>query len=122
MRCVCPGKDNTEGIECPCCGRFEKIKTRNWYSRSILKDFKNYGGGVPGYFELLKYCGFSLFILAFIVILFHIYILETTCPLIKERYKDNLELLEMNECQTFLLVFRICDTKIIIDTLYYYNK
>lgn len=56
------------------------------------------------------------------MILFHIYILETTCPLIKERYKDNLELLEMNECQNFLLVFRICDTKIIIDTLYYYNK
>lgn len=75
MKCVCPGKDNAQGIECPCCGRFEKIKTKKWYSRNILKDFKNYGGGIPGYFQLLKYCGITLFILSIIVVTFHIYII-----------------------------------------------
>jgi len=50
MKCVCPGKDNIDGIECPCCGRLEKIKTKLWYKRRILKDFKSYGGGIPGYF------------------------------------------------------------------------
>lgn len=86
MRCVCPGKDNVEGIECPCCGRFEKIKVKNWFSRDIIKDFKSYGGGIPGYFSLVKYCAISLLFLAVIVILFHIYIIETTCPLILQRY------------------------------------
>ena len=50
LKCSCPGRDNIEGAECPCCGRYEKMKIRNWFSRDIAKDFKNYGGGISAYF------------------------------------------------------------------------
>lgn len=84
MKCVCPGKDNIESFSCPCCGRFEKTETKNWASRNIFKDFKSYGGGIPCYFSLLKYCAVALFIPAAIVIIYHIYILEKTCPVIED--------------------------------------
>lgn len=82
-----------------------------------MKDFKNYGGGVPGYFELLKYCWVTLAILGVIVIIFHIYVLETVCPLIHAEYFNDPEALLEYGCQEFLKVFKLCDAKIIYSFL-----
>jgi hypothetical protein len=83
LKCSRPGRDNTEGNTCPCCGRFEKLKNTKWPSRDIIKDFKNYGGGVPAYFSLNMYFGICLLILSVTIVIFHIYVLEKTCKYIK---------------------------------------
>lgn len=60
-----PGKINKAiNQQCPCCNEYVKLPFSNWWSRSIEKDFKNYGGAVISYFWLLK----LYFIAALIVI------------------------------------------------------
>ena len=73
--------------------------------RDIVKDFKSYGGGIPAYFEMMKYCGVSLIILALIVVAFHIYALETACNSGVVR------------CPTFLTIFRFLPSIKIYKTL-----
>lgn len=105
LKCSAPGKDNIEGAECPCCGRYEKVKVRNWFWRDIIKDFKSYGGGVPAYFELMKYCGVAMLILAAIIVAFHIYVLELV-------FHE-----EPIKCARFLHIFKFCDTRTIYNQL-----
>jgi hypothetical protein len=91
MKCVCPGSDDIEGFRCPCCDRWQKVKISHWFKRNINKDFKKYGSGIPSYFELLKYLAFMLLILVSIMVTFHIYVLEITCPRVRP-YCDTMGL------------------------------
>ena len=61
-----PGKPHPNARTCPCCKEKEKSPFPNWWGRSIEKDFKSFGGGVVGYFWLLRLYSFS--IVAIIVI------------------------------------------------------
>lgn len=73
--CSKPGIDNPEGAKCPCCDRFEKLENSKWPRRDIAKDFKNYGGGVPGYFYLITYFVSFLLLLTLVKVIYHIIIL-----------------------------------------------
>lgn len=57
QKATMPGKEDPLQLTCPCCNKSIKKPFKNWWGRSIDKDFKNYGGGVVCYFWLLKlYC------------------------------------------------------------------
>ena len=75
-----------------------------------MEDFKSYGGGIPSYFFLLKYYAISLLVLAAIVNVYHIYVLESACPLVSA--SDHQQ-----RCQSFLLIFKLCDPAIIYQVL-----
>lgn len=85
--CCRPGIDNPEGARCPCCSRFEKLENSKWPSRDIAKDFKNYGGGVPGYFYLLWYFILALLALTLVKVIYHIMLIEDTCKYLRENYQ-----------------------------------
>ena len=48
--------------------------------RDITKDFKKFGGGIPGYFYLLIYLMVMYIILGGAVVVYHIILLEQVCP------------------------------------------
>jgi hypothetical protein len=89
--CTKPGIDNTEGARCPCCQRNEKLENSKWPSRDITKDFKNYGGGVPGYFYLLWYFVAMMIILIGLKGIYHIMLIEGVCKYIAKTYVEQGE-------------------------------
>ncbi len=52
------------------------------YIYSDIQDFKNFGGGVPGYFLLLTYYGLSVLAITILQSVFHIYCLHVACDII----------------------------------------
>ena len=80
--CCKPGIDNTEGRSCPCCQRKEKLSNSKWPIRNIRKDFRRFGGGVPGYFYLLLYLIVVIVILIGVKAIYHIMLLQQVCPTI----------------------------------------
>jgi hypothetical protein len=108
FNCCKPGIDNTEGRQCPCCNRFEKLSNSRWPVRDIVKDFKNYGGGIPGYFHLLIYLIVVLIILCGVAVIYHIMLLDQVCPTLVGT-KDH--------CASTMGVFYFCDTETLYNTL-----
>lgn len=105
LKCSCPGKDNIEGEQCLCCGRYEKLKISNWPTRNILKDFKAYGGGVPAYFSLAFYMIVSFAILSATLTVFHIYCVEVVCAYLEQTQPEDAN------CHTFLFIFKLVTSK-----------
>lgn len=106
--CCRPGIDNTEGRRCPCCNRLEKLSNSKWPLRDIVKDFKNYGGGVPGYFHQLIYFMVMLIILTILNVVFHILALERVCPTLSG---------PQHKCMAAFGVFLLCDSTILYNQL-----
>lgn len=103
-----PGKENPDGEECPCCHRKEKLKTTNWIFRNIVQDFKNYGGGVPGYFWLLAYYGFCVLLVFLVQSVYHIYCIEVACSLVTK---------EEGVCLSVFRVFKLMPVEVTMQVL-----
>ena len=76
--------------------------------RDITKDFKKYGGGIPGYFYLLIYLMVMYVILAGAVVVYHIILLEQVCPTIEGT---------QNQCAHVYDFFWACSSNNLIDNL-----
>ena len=57
-----------------------KLAKSKWPIREIVKDFRNYGGGIPGYFHLLIYFMAVLVILCGVAVAYHIILFNQVCP------------------------------------------
>jgi hypothetical protein len=106
--CSKAGLDNTEGKRCPCCQRLEKISNNRWACRDITRDFKKYGGGIPGYFYLVIYLMVTFVILCGVKVVYHIMLLEQTCPTL-EGTKER--------CALLFGIFWNCDNSILYNQL-----
>ena len=106
--CCKPGIDNTEGRKCPCCNRYEKLANSKWPIRDIVKDFRNYGGGIPGYFHLLIYFMVVLIILCGVAVVYHIMLLNQVCPTLVGTKKH---------CAAVFGVFYFCDSEDLYNVL-----
>lgn len=106
--CCKPGIDNPEGPKCPCCNRSEKLTNSRWAMRDITKDFKNYGGGIPSYFYLLKYLMAVLVVIVIVKVIFHIMILNQVCPTLEGTHQ---------RCAVVFGVFYFCDMEILFNSL-----
>ena len=105
--CCKPGIDNPQGYRCRCCQRLEKLENSKWPTRDITKDFKNYGGGVPGYFYLLLLFIIVFAILTVVKVVFNIYVLEKVCP----------TLVGTSDACTHSGALQFCDSRILFDHL-----
>ena len=76
--------------------------------RDITKDFKKFGGGIPGYFYLLIYLMVMYIILGGAVVVYHIILLEQVCPSLEET---------PNKCAHVFGFFWACSSNNLIDTL-----
>ncbi len=56
------------------------MSNSKWPLRDITKDFKNYGGGIPAYFYLMKYLMVVFLIICGVKVVYHIMLLEQICP------------------------------------------
>lgn len=87
----------------------QKLENSKWPTRDIIKDFKNFGGGVPGYFYLLLYFIVMFGVLSLVKVLYHIYVLEQVCPTLEH---------SETPCTSALGgIFKFCDSDILFDTL-----
>jgi hypothetical protein len=111
--CCKPGIDNTEGRRCPCCNRYEKLANSKWPIRDIVKDFRNYGGGVPGYFHLLIYLMVVLVILCGVAVVYHIILLDQVCPTLEGTH---------THCAAAFGAFYFCDSELLYNTLVSQNN
>lgn len=59
-----PGQEDLLQLSCPCCNQSIKRPYTSWWNRSIIRDFKQYGGGIVCYFWLMK-----LYIVAMVLVL-----------------------------------------------------
>jgi hypothetical protein len=66
-----PGTSISPPKYCPCCEKKERQPFKEWVSRSIDQDFKNYGGSVVTYFWLLK---LYIAVIVLILILYSVYL------------------------------------------------
>ena len=64
-----------------------------------------YGGGIPAYFELIKYFVGVFLFLSVIILIYHIYVVELVCV-------DSDA-----ECSTVLGAFKLCDSNTIYNIL-----
>jgi hypothetical protein len=61
-----------------------------------MKDFRSYGGGVPNYFELMKYSAFVLLLFTFAFVIYHLYVIQISEDLIKNDCKNKA--VNVEEC------------------------
>jgi hypothetical protein len=78
--CSKPGVDKVGGQHCPCCNRVEKVSNTAWFLNNVKEDFKNFGGGIPGYFYLHIYVMLVLLVMGGINVVYHIMLLNQVCP------------------------------------------
>ena len=54
----------------------EKLSNSKWPLRNITKDFRKFGGGVPGYFYLMVYLMVAFIIIIGVKVVYNIIILN----------------------------------------------
>ena len=106
--CCKPGIENPDGRQCPCCQRYEKLSNSKWPLRNITKDFRKFGGGIPGYFYLLIYLMIVFIILIGVKVVYQIMMLEQVCPTLVGT---------PHRCALVFGIFWNCDNVILNETL-----
>ena len=105
--CNKAGMDKPDGLTCPCCNRKEKEVT-NWFWRDIGEDFKNFGRGIPAYFDLLKYLMIVLIIPCLLKVIYHMVIVSQICPGLADT---------QNRCALIFGGYYVCSHQIMFNTL-----